>query len=86
MEITAEGTVGVRRRVCEGDPEVQAFTWTHLGNNELMIVPDSFAKDGTFLFLADPVTSMVIKPGDGCGDLSMRLEYLPASGKLPTTL
>lgn len=86
MEISSEGTIVVRRRVCEGDPETQEFTWTHLGNSELQIVPDSFEQDGTFKFLADPVTAVTIKPGDGCDDISMRFEYLPESGKPPATL
>jgi len=81
VQIDADGTLVTYRQVCDGDPEVQEFTWTNLGDSQLQVIPEEFSKDGTFKFWADPVTAVTLMPGEGCDDVTMILEYHPDSGK-----
>ena len=81
VQIDAGGTLVTYRQVCDGEPEVQEFSWMNLGDSQLQVVPEEFAKDGTFKFLADPVTAVTLMPGEGCDDVTMILEYHPDSGK-----
>ena len=80
LEIHADGTLVTERRLCDGGLEVLNFTWEHMGGGHLLVVPNGHSSDGTFKYLADSVTSVMLSPGDGCDDVLEAIQYPPGDG------
>ena len=85
LEIHADGTLVTERRLCDGDPEILKYTWEHVGGSQLLVVPEVRNSDGTFKYLANPVSSVTLSLGDGCDDLVQVIQYPPDDDDLVLT-
>jgi hypothetical protein len=80
LQVERDGSVTVWRKYCQLADEVQRFSWVHVENDALQIVPDEYNSDGTFRWKAVDVVAVTLTPGPGCDDLEEVVEYLPGTG------
>jgi hypothetical protein len=86
LAVERDGWVTVRPKTCEDQHDVQKFSWVHVGDDALQVVPDEYKSNGTFRWKADDVVAVTLTPGPGCDDLHEVIEYLPDSGKSTYTM
>ena len=58
----------------------QSYTWVHVGNDVLQVVPTEYNSDGTFKWFRVDVTAVTLSQGAGCDDIEEVIEFLPGSG------
>ena len=81
QQVERDGSLTVSLKSCQVQHEVQNFSWVHMGDDALQVVPGEYNSDGTFMWKADDVLAVTLTPGPGCDDLHELIEYLPDSGK-----
>lgn len=82
LDIREDGSLTTMWRPCTGAGQDLDFTWEHIDDGSIRVVPNELLPGGTFRWLANEVVGVTISKGSGCDDIMISIDYDDSSGQL----